>query len=174
MRRSRSIKLTLLSSVGVLTLLACDQQDPLAKAGFVADERECAKSVDADQCRQMLRGRGARQLSRAMDFDSLHHRFGAEPGVGFAAGILDRINGRACQEEDAFGEAAFFGIGQVQPDVPLVQRAGPNDHGRFAPGKRTGQDMLGSNPFRAVRPKEWKPGFDRRGLAEIDAIQARK
>ena len=80
MRRSRSIKLTLLSSVGVLTLLACDQQDPLAKAGFVADERECAKSVDADQCRQMLRDAREAHMKSAPAFaskEACEENFGA-------------------------------------------------------------------------------------------------
>ena len=90
MRRSRSIKLTLLSSVGVLTLLACDQQDPLAKAGFVADERECAKSVDADQCRQMLRDAREAHMKSAPAFASkevCEENFGAancEPQVAAA------------------------------------------------------------------------------------------
>jgi uncharacterized protein YgiB involved in biofilm formation len=70
MRRSRSIKLTLLSSVGVLTLLACDQADPLAKAGFVADEKECSKSADADSCRQMLMDARAEHMKTAPAFAS--------------------------------------------------------------------------------------------------------
>lgn len=91
MRRSRSIKLTLLSSVGVLTLLACDQQDPLAKSGFVADERECAKSADADQCRQMLRDARDAHMQSAPAFASkaaCEENFGAancEPQTKVAA-----------------------------------------------------------------------------------------
>lgn len=91
MRRSRSIKLTLLSSVGVLTLLACDQQDPLAKAGFVADERECAKAADADSCRQMLMDARAEHMKSAPAFaskEACEQEFGAancEPQTKVAA-----------------------------------------------------------------------------------------
>ncbi len=80
MRRSRSIKLTLLSSVGALTLLACDQADPLAKAGFVADAKECTKAADADQCRQALADARAEHMKSAPAFaskESCEENFGA-------------------------------------------------------------------------------------------------
>jgi len=54
MRRSRAIKLLLLSSAGALTLTACDDVDSLTKQGFVADEKQCAASFNPDECRQKL------------------------------------------------------------------------------------------------------------------------
>lgn len=54
MRRSRAIKLLLLSSAGALTLTACDDVDSLTKQGFVGDEKQCASVHNPDECRQAL------------------------------------------------------------------------------------------------------------------------
>lgn len=124
MRRSRSIKLTLLSSVGVLTLLACDQQDPLAKAGFVADERECAKSVDADQCRQMLQDARAEHMKSAPAFasqEACEDKFGAancEPQTKVAsAGSETKPPGTGGTPG---GEQSMFGGGGTGMFVPMM------------------------------------------------------
>jgi len=124
MRRSRSIKLTLLSSVGVLTLLACDQQDPLTKAGFVADERECAKSVDADQCRQMLRDAREAHMKSAPAFASkevCEEKFGAancEPQTKVAsAGGETRPPGTGGTQG---GDQSMFGGGGTGMFVPMM------------------------------------------------------
>jgi len=78
MRRSRTIKLVLLSSTALL--LACDQEDPLAKNGFVADQAECAKAFDADVCRQKLADARAEHMKSAPAFPSkeaCEEQFGA-------------------------------------------------------------------------------------------------
>jgi uncharacterized protein YgiB involved in biofilm formation len=52
MKRSRSIRLVLLSSTGLLLLAGCDQADPLARNDFFESEQQCAQSNDVSACRQ--------------------------------------------------------------------------------------------------------------------------
>lgn len=93
MRRSRTIKLVLLSSTALL--LACDQEDPLAKNGFVADQAECAKAIDADVCRQKLADARAEHMKSAPAFPSkeaCEEQFGAancEPQTKLASAATD-------------------------------------------------------------------------------------
>jgi uncharacterized protein YgiB involved in biofilm formation len=54
MKRSRSIRLVLLSSTGLLLLAGCDQPDPLARNDFFENEQQCAQANDASACRQAL------------------------------------------------------------------------------------------------------------------------
>ena len=53
MKRSRSIRLVLLGSAGALALSACDG-DPGPQTQVFQDEAQCAKSNDANDCRQAL------------------------------------------------------------------------------------------------------------------------
>lgn len=54
MRRSRSIRLLLLSSVGALTLTACDESDRLAEGEFISDQAQCSVAFDPKDCRDAL------------------------------------------------------------------------------------------------------------------------
>lgn len=81
MRRSRSIRLVLLGSTGLLALTACDQADPLARNDFFQDEQQCAKVNDADACRQALADARAAHQQTAPAFasrEACEARFGAE------------------------------------------------------------------------------------------------
>lgn len=54
MRRSRSIRLLLLSSVGALTLTACEEGDRLAEGEFITDQSQCSVAFDPKDCRDAL------------------------------------------------------------------------------------------------------------------------
>ncbi len=113
MRRSRLIKLTLLGSMGAITLLSCDQADPLSQAGFVADAKECAKTADADQCRQALIDARAAHMTSAPAFatkETCEEKFGAancEPQTRVASAGGDAGSGGAA----GGGESSAFGSG---------------------------------------------------------------
>ena len=93
MRRSKTIKLVLLSSTALL--LSCDQEDPLAKNGFVADQTECSKAFDADMCRQKLADARAEHMKSAPAFpskDACEEQFGVancEPQTKLASAATD-------------------------------------------------------------------------------------
>lgn len=81
MKRSRSIRLVLLGSVGLIGLAGCDQSDPLSKSDFFTDQAECAKVKDADSCRQALADARAKHIQTAPAFTSREEceaQFGAE------------------------------------------------------------------------------------------------
>lgn len=59
------------------------------------------------------------QLAAAMHFNRLLHRFRAGLWVGFAARVLDRIDGRAGEEHHAVTDDTAFGVREVQTDVAL-------------------------------------------------------
>ena len=81
MKRSRSIRLVLLSSTGLLLLAGCDQPDPLARNDFFQSERECAQANDASACRQALMDARQQHAQTAPAFasrDACEAKFGLE------------------------------------------------------------------------------------------------
>jgi len=86
-------------------------------------------------------------VSRSMYLESLHHGFRPQPRVWHAIGILDRIDGRAGQQQDGLGQPALFGVNQIQNNVALVQSTGPSDHGGPNAGDVACQYSLGSLPL---------------------------
>ena len=56
------------------------------------------------QGRQVLLHRDILELARAMDLDRLEHRLEADPRVGLAALVLDRVDRRAGQEQHVLGD----------------------------------------------------------------------
>jgi uncharacterized protein YgiB involved in biofilm formation len=54
MKRSKSIRLVLLGSVGALALTACDGSEQSAGGQFYQDQVQCAKDNNPDACRQAL------------------------------------------------------------------------------------------------------------------------
>ncbi|MFO1189432.1 MAG: DUF1190 domain-containing protein [Alphaproteobacteria bacterium] len=68
MRRSRSIRLLLLSSVGALTLTACDEGDRLAEGEFITDQAQCAVAFDPKDCRDALAAARAEHVKTAPTF----------------------------------------------------------------------------------------------------------
>jgi uncharacterized protein YgiB involved in biofilm formation len=81
MKRSRSIRLVLLSSTGLLLLAGCDQPDPLARNDFFQSEQECAQANDASACRQALMDARQQHAQTAPAFasrDACEAKFGLE------------------------------------------------------------------------------------------------
>lgn len=70
MKRSRSIRLVLLGSVGLIGLAGCDQPDPTASADFIQDSAACEKTQNPDACRQGLVDARARHYREAPRFAS--------------------------------------------------------------------------------------------------------
>jgi uncharacterized protein YgiB involved in biofilm formation len=80
MKRSRSIRLVLLSSTGLL-LAGCDQPDPLARNDFFENEQQCAQANDASACRQALmdaRQQHARTAPAFASREACEAQFGLE------------------------------------------------------------------------------------------------
>lgn len=81
MKRSRSIRLVLLGSTGLLALVGCDQQDPLARNDFFQNEQQCAQSNDVSACRQALMDARKEHLKTAPAFasaEACEARFGLD------------------------------------------------------------------------------------------------
>jgi uncharacterized protein YgiB involved in biofilm formation len=81
MKRSRSIRLVLLSSTGLLLLGGCEQNDPLARNDFFQSEQECAQANDASACRQALADARAQHVRTAPAFasrEACEAKFGLE------------------------------------------------------------------------------------------------
>jgi uncharacterized protein YgiB involved in biofilm formation len=81
MKRSRSIRLVLLSSTGLLMLAGCDRPDPLARNDFFQSEQECAQANDASACRQALMDARQQHAQTAPAFasrDACEAKFGLE------------------------------------------------------------------------------------------------
>lgn len=81
MKRSRSIRLVLLGSTGLLALAGCDQADPLASNDFFRSEQECARASNPDACRQAAmdaREQHARTAPAFASREACEARFGAE------------------------------------------------------------------------------------------------
>jgi uncharacterized protein YgiB involved in biofilm formation len=81
MKRSRSIRLVLLGSTGLLALVGCDQQDPLARNDFFQSEQQCAQSNDVSACRQALMDARQEHAKTAPAFataEACEARFGLE------------------------------------------------------------------------------------------------
>jgi uncharacterized protein YgiB involved in biofilm formation len=70
MRRSRSIRLVLLGSVGALTLTACDEGDRLADGQFITDASQCEVAFDPKECREALAVARAEHVRTAPSFAS--------------------------------------------------------------------------------------------------------
>lgn len=70
MKRSKSIRLVLLGSVGAVALSACDGSDQTAGGQFYQDEQQCAAANDASACRQALADARAAHQSTAPAFTS--------------------------------------------------------------------------------------------------------
>jgi uncharacterized protein YgiB involved in biofilm formation len=197
MRRSRSIKLTLLSSVGVLTLLACDQQDPLAKSGFVADERECAKNADADQCRQMLQDARAEHMKSAPAFaskDACEEKFGAancEPQTKVASAGSETkppgTGGTPGGEQSMFGGGTGmfvpmmmgFMMGRMMgggySSQPVYRDANNTAYARTGAGSGAGYSSVGSFDKRMsapARPTQVAGGAARGGFGQEGAARS--
>lgn len=80
MRRSRAIRLLLLSSVGALTLTACDEADRLAEGEFITDSSQCEVAFDPKACRDALQAARAEHVQTAPTFatrSACETRFGA-------------------------------------------------------------------------------------------------
>jgi uncharacterized protein YgiB involved in biofilm formation len=81
MKRSRSIRLVLLSSTGLLLLAGCDQNDPLARNDFFQSEAQCAQANDPSACRQGLMDAQREHVRTAPAFasrEACEARFGLE------------------------------------------------------------------------------------------------
>jgi uncharacterized protein YgiB involved in biofilm formation len=81
MKRSRAIRLVLLSSTGLLLLAGCDQNDPLARNDFFQSEQQCAQANDPSACRQALADAQREHARTAPAFGSreaCEARFGLE------------------------------------------------------------------------------------------------
>jgi uncharacterized protein YgiB involved in biofilm formation len=81
MKRSRSIRLVLLGSTGLLLLASCDQSDPLVGGDFFRNERECAAANNPDACRQALMDAQQQHVRTAPAFasrEACEARFGLE------------------------------------------------------------------------------------------------
>lgn len=128
MRRSRAIKLLLLSSAGALTLTACDDVDSLTKQGFVGDEKQCASVHNPDDCRQALmdaRIEHARTAPAFTSKDECEGQFGAgncETQVAAASSSSSPSSVRSTSGSDATkaptqsgGEQSFGGTGMFVP-----------------------------------------------------------
>jgi uncharacterized protein YgiB involved in biofilm formation len=81
MKRSRSIRLVLLGSTGLLALVGCDQQDPLARSDFFTNEQQCEQANDASACRQALMDAQQQHQKTAPAFasrEACEAKFGAD------------------------------------------------------------------------------------------------
>jgi uncharacterized protein YgiB involved in biofilm formation len=81
MKRSRAIRLVLLSSTGLLLLAGCDQNDPLARNDFFQSEQQCAQANDPSACRQALADAQREHARTAPAFasrETCEARFGLE------------------------------------------------------------------------------------------------
>ena len=81
MKRSRAIRLVLLSSTGLLLLAGCDQNDPLARNDFFQSEQQCAAANDPSACRQALADAQQQHARTAPAFasrEACEARFGQE------------------------------------------------------------------------------------------------
>lgn len=81
MKRSRSIRLVLLGTTGLLLLGGCNQQDPLARNDFFESEQQCAQANDASACRQALmdaRREHARTAPAFQSREACEARFGLD------------------------------------------------------------------------------------------------
>jgi uncharacterized protein YgiB involved in biofilm formation len=127
MKRSHSIRLVLLGTVGLVGLAGCDD-NPLAKSEIFTDTEQCAKSNDLDQCRQALADARKNHLQTAPAFttkEACEEQFGAQN----------------CQEtmekpgQPAQGHASSFGGSWFMPMMMGYMM------GNMMGGARTGQSV---------------------------------
>lgn len=68
MRKSRQIRLVLLSSLSLVALAACEENDPLKHSEYIRDAKECAAKPDPDSCRTALADARAQHVQTAPRF----------------------------------------------------------------------------------------------------------
>lgn len=68
MRKSRQIRLVLLSSLSLVALAACEENDPLKSSEYIRDAKECAAKPDPDSCRTALADARAQHVQTAPRF----------------------------------------------------------------------------------------------------------
>src|SRR5438477_4174442 len=107
-----------------------------------------------------------------MDFEGLGHCFGSEFWIRVAFKIFDRVDGRAGEEQNVFDHATFLRVGEVGPDVALIEASGAHNHDRFYSRKRPAEGRFRRLPFLTVRFQERQAWLDRGSLAKIDSIEA--
>src|SRR5438309_681697 len=112
----------------------------------------------------MLFKRYVAQLTGAIDVEHLLHRLGTQSSIGLPLLVLDRIDRRAGEEEDAPIQPAFLRVGEVGDNIPLVEAAGAGNHSRPDVRQGPAERMFGSAPFGPVGTDEGCPRANRSSL----------
>lgn len=119
MRKSRSIRLVLLSSLSLVALAACEENDPLKSADVIRDEKECAARPDPGACRSALadaREQHVKTAPRFTDQASCEAQFGAgncgtpDQVLRFGAEAQPQAGAAAqpAQQQQASGGSSFM------------------------------------------------------------------
>lgn len=139
MRKSRSIRLVLLSSLSLVALAACEENDPLKSADIIRDEKECASRPDPGACRSALR-------------DAREQHVAAAPKFGDLASCEAKFGTGNCTTPDQilrFGDEAQTQPQQAQPQQAQQTQQGSSSFMPMLVGYMMGRAMSGGSPWAA-------------------------